>query len=94
MSNVSKEMRKLIETIGEYEVDSPTGPKRKEDPLGHISPKSGTSHIVKKEHERIADETINHINAVLSYIDATEELDPIVRSQILLKAEELVQKLA
>ena len=30
----------------------------------------------------------------VSYIDKTEELDPIVRSQILLKAEELVQKLS
>ena len=87
-------MRKLIETIGEYEVDSPTGPKRKEDPLGHISPKSGISHIVKKEHERAADDAVNHINEVLSYIDKIEELDPGVRSQILLKAEELIQRLA
>ena len=94
MSIISKEMRRLVETLGEYEVDSPTGPKRKEDPLSYISPKAGTSHVVKKEHERVADETINHINAVLSYIDKTEELDPRVRSQILLKAEELVQKLA
>ncbi|KKN03497.1 hypothetical protein LCGC14_1107090 [marine sediment metagenome] len=94
MTNISKEMRKLMETLGEYEVDSPVGPKRKEDPLSHVSPKRGTSHVVKKEHERVADETINHINAVLSYIDKTEELDPRVRSQILLKAEELVQKLA
>lgn len=94
MSNVSKEMRKLIETLGDYEVDPPAGPKRKEDPLGYISPKSGTSHIVKKQHERVADDAVNYINAVLSYIDKTEKLDPGVRSQILLKAEELVQKLA
>ncbi len=94
MSNVSKEMRKLIETLGEYEVDSPTGPKRREDPLDYISPKRGISHVVKKQHERVADDAVNYINAVLSYIDTTEELDPRVRSQILLKAEELVQKLA
>lgn len=94
MSNVSKEMRKLIETLGEYEVDSPVGPKRREDPLGYISPKSGTSHIVKKEHERVADDAVNYINSVLFYIDKMKELDPKVRSQLLLKAEEIVQKLA
>lgn len=93
MSNISQEMRKLIETLYEYEFEVPSEPKRK-DPLSHIGVKRGTSHIVKKEHERVADDAINYINSVLSYLDKIEELDPKVRSQLLLKAEEIVQKLA
>lgn len=93
MSTISKEMRKLVETLNEYEIEAPVGPRSKPDPLGYISPKVGTSHVVKKEHERVADDAVNSINAVLSYINKTEELDPRVRSQILLKAEELVQRL-
>lgn len=94
MSTISKEMRELMETLNEYEIDAPAGSKRAQGPLSHISSKAGTSHVVKKQHERVADDAVNSINAVLSYIDNTEELDPRVRSQILLKAEELVQKLA
>jgi len=94
MTNISKEMRKLIETLDEYDVEAPAGPKRTQGPLSHISSKPGTSHVVKKTHERVADDALNSLNAVLSYIDNTEELDPRVRSQILLKAEEIVQKLA
>ena len=94
MSNISQEMRKLIEALNEYERDAPLDPKRKQDPLGHIGTKPGTSHVVKKEHERVADDVVNCINSVLFYIDKMEELDPKVRSQLLLKAEEIVQKLA
>lgn len=83
-----------METLNEYEIEAPAGPKRAQGSLSHISPKAGTSHVVKKQHERVADDAVNSINAVLSYIDNTEELDPRVRSQILLKAEELVQRLA
>lgn len=93
MSTISKEMRKLVETLNEYDAEAPSGLKREQGPLSHISPKAGTSHVVKKEHERVADNAINSINAVLSYINKTEELDPRVRSQLLLKAEELVQRL-
>lgn len=94
MSIISQEMRKLVETLNEYELEVPSDPRRKEDPLSHVGAKLGTTHVVKREHERVAEDVINRINAVLSYIDKTEELDPIVRSQILLKAEELVQKLS
>ena len=94
MLNISKEMRKLMETLDEYDIEAPSTPKRDPDPLSHVSDRSGKSHVVKKSHERDADSVINYINAVLSYIDKAEKLDPRVRSQILLKAEELVQKLA
>ncbi len=83
-----------METLVEYDIEAPSAPKRDPGPLGHVSDRHGKSHVVKKSHERDADSAVNYINAVLSYIDKTEELDPRVRSQILLKAEELVQKLA
>jgi len=94
MSNISKEMRKLMETLEEYIIEPKPESKPEPNPLSHISDKPGTSHVVKKEYEREADNAMNNINAVLSYIDKTEELNPRVRSQILLKAEEIVQKLA
>ncbi len=94
MSNISKEMRKLMETLTEYDIEHPNEIKRKPAPLDYIPDRSGTSHVVKKPHERAAADAVNYINKVLSYIDKIEELDPKVRSQILLKAEELVQKLA
>lgn len=94
MSNISKEMRKLMETLNEYDVEAPSAPRRDPDSLSHVSDRSGKSHVVKKSHERDADSAINYINSVLSYIDKTEKLNPRVRSYILLKAEELVQKLA
>ena len=94
MSTISKEMRKLVETLNEYEIEVPVEPRLDPASLSHISPKSGTSHVVKKAHERAADDAINNLNAVLSFIDKAEELDPRIRSQILLKAEELVQTLA
>jgi len=94
MSNISEEMRKLVETLNEYDVEAPSVPRGDPDPLSHVYDRPGKSHVVKKSHERDADSAINYINSVLSYIDKTEKLDPRVRSQILLKAEELVQKLA
>lgn len=90
MLDNSQEMRKLIEILNEHtisELDS------KLDPLGHVPNKPGLSHIIKKTSEVDANAAINDIDSVISYIDETEKLDPTVRSQILLKAEELVQKL-
>lgn len=94
MSNISKEMRKLMETLHEYDAEVPTTPRSPKNSLDYIPDRPGTSHIVKKPHERAAADAVNHINKVLSYLDKIEELDPTVKSQILLKAEELVQKLA
>ena len=101
----SQDIRTIMEKIEALEADSvsfqvddpldhPKEPSRRhKDPGEHIKG-SKKSHVVKKTKERYGDEAVDNIDKVVSYVDNIEDMDQVTRSRLILKAEEIVQKLS